>query len=153
MEPIQYKDWSPTTDDLKGYMLYDYQEWYIVPAMRTRDSEELDVSNFETAKRLLYDSGHEYYVARFNHWGPGWFEVILTPTPEPAVDIASRLEDYPVLDDDDFYRREYEAAEERWVDLMSMWDRIEMCVKNGLSRFAARRLTPPTAILDDLRTW
>jgi len=26
-------------------------------------------------------------------------------------------------------------------------------VKNGLSRFAARRLTPPTAILDDLRTW
>jgi hypothetical protein len=57
-------------------------------------------------------------VHRFGHWSPGWFEIILvrpgTAAAEVAVEIEERLEDYPLLDEEDFSRREWEDYLESW---------------------------------------
>lgn len=55
----------------------------------------------------------DFETHRFGHWGPGWFEVIVV-RPESACHreaqaIAAALSDYPVLDESDYSRREYES--------------------------------------------
>lgn len=86
-------------------------------------------------------------VHRFGHWGPGWFEIILVhPSREKEVeDIERSLEDYPVLDDEDFSAKEYEAACDYW-EACSLREKIQLCAKFGASIFSARQDTPPSRI-------
>jgi len=114
--PTQYKDFAPTCFDHKGAFLPDRQEWYVCPVSITRDSDVLAESNFETAQKILDEDKAEYEVHRFEHWGPGWFEILLVhPENLPTVEkIEETLENYPVLDDDDYCEREYEAVIEAW---------------------------------------
>src|SRR5262245_1540254 len=119
-----YRDFAPTGFDRKGAFLDDdQQDWLVVPVIRTRDSGPLEQSNFESAWALISDAAvldNELSADshRFGHWGPGWFEIIIVrPGSHAAVaaeDIERRLEDYPVLNDDDFSEREYEQAVETW---------------------------------------
>jgi hypothetical protein len=79
-------------------------------------------------------------VHRFGHWGPGWFEIILAhPSREAEIkDMESRLENYPILDEDDHSERQWEKAIE-WWGLCGMRERIRICAKYRASIFAARR--------------
>ena len=143
----RYSEFRPTYNDQAGLGLNgddnDRQQWLVVPVSQTRDSGTLDQSNFAAALMLLGGESDTVEVHRFGHWGPGWFEIILVdPTDTVNVAIAERLTDqlveYPVLDEEDWSNREFEAASEAWAN-MSLRDRAEVCRRFRVSIFSARR--------------
>ena len=129
---IRYKEFRPTQFDSKGLAAdrLNIGEFYVLPCIRTRDSEVLEESNFHSALRMLGGESEEIQVHRFGHWGPGWFELILiNPNAEDKVKIAEEIEsalaDYPILDEMDFSEREEEACCELWESCYDTQDRIE----------------------------
>ena len=146
-----YRDWSPTPFDPAGAFTPEYHDWYVVPVIRTRDSGPFDESNFTAALALLGgetdpdEPDHAVTVLRCGHWGPGWFEIILVRTGSPAylnaVEIERRLEDYPLLDEDDFSAREWEDANETWEHCYNVRDRVEM-----IQEYNARHAGYPISI-------
>lgn len=114
----KFKDFQPTQFDMKGMGSEGQEDWVVLPTTITRDSDVLSESNFETAKKLLDYAGVDYEVHRFGHWGPGWFEIIVVEPTEKGLtqagEIACALENYPVLDSQDFGEREHEAQDENW---------------------------------------
>lgn len=83
---------------------------------RNRDSEIMDESNFDKALELLGGESKTIQVHCFGHWACGWFELItVDPKDKKALAIAAKitqdLKEYPVLDDDDYFEREYEYQE------------------------------------------
>ena len=147
----KYSEFRPSAFDPAGLGLDDRQDWFVLPVMRTRDSEVLTESNFHSALEIMGGESDTVEVHRFGHWGPGWFEIIIIH-PSRASEgekMEDALEDYPVLDEDDYCEREYEAACERWK-WMGTRERMELCVKEGVSFLAARRDEPPSEVLDRL---
>jgi len=140
-----YREFAPTPFDARGAFLdEDRQGWLIVPVSRTRDSGILSNSNFETAEKMLDDIDSEresFETHSFGHWGPGWFEIMIVAPNSRAASIAAEigdaLENYPVLNDEDYSRREYEGTIASW-DASMLCDRIDACRDNGVSIFAAR---------------
>jgi len=149
----RYGTWAPTSFDHAGAFLEDRQDWLVVPVMRTRDSGPLTESNFEAAWSIVEDASvldNELSCEshRFGHWGPGWVEIILV-RPEShcakvAEDIEASLSDYPVLDDDDHSRREWDSANETWERCCNVRERVELIQEHNrgtsypVSIFAAR---------------
>jgi hypothetical protein len=147
-----YREFRPTSFDIRGLGCDDQQHWKVLPVGRNRDSGILAESNFETAVSMLPEDGHE--VHSFNHWGCGWFEIILIDPDNCeamriAGEITSAIEVYPVLDEEDYSRREWEAAQEAW-EYMALRDRIETATDAGLSMFAARRDDVPSECIEAL---
>ena len=109
-----YKNFAPTPFDHKGAFLPDQGDLLVAPVSRTRDSGPSEESNFDAALALLGGESDTVEVHRSGHWGPGWFEIILvnpdSPQADTAREIESKLEDYPLLDEDDFSTREWEQA-------------------------------------------
>jgi len=150
-----YSGFQPTGFDPKGLALDNQQDWFVVPVGHNRDSEVRAESNFAATVKWFRETGPEAYegedgdweIHRFGHWGPGWFEVIVvregTPAFKVAEEIESALESYPVLDEEDYSRREMEEAEETWK-WFTKRDRIHVCKRAGVSIFAARREFPPS---------
>jgi len=65
-----------------GAFLPERADWLVVPVIKTRDSGPLATSNFECAWSRIEDASvaddlQSCESHSFNHWGPGWFEVIL----------------------------------------------------------------------------
>jgi len=117
MDFPRYGDWSPTQFD--SNIDIDRQDWLVMPVTQTRDSGPLDQSNFAIFLDALGGESETVEVHRFGHWGPGWFEIIIidpndSKAFDAAYDCAGALADYPVLDDEDFSRRESEAEIESW---------------------------------------
>jgi len=100
------------------YILDDRQDWLVLPVSQTRDSGELDQSNFAQALELLGGESETVEVHRFGHWGSGWFEIIIVRPYSKAHPLAliieERLADYPVLNEEDYSQREFDAASEFW---------------------------------------
>ena len=142
-----YADWSPTKFDCRGLGLEDKQNWRVCPVCVTRDTPEhsIDASNYAVMLRELEKidpEGLDHEEHSFNHWGPGWFDIILV-RPESACEQVAResaaaIADYPLLDEHDHSEREFHAACEAWEGL-DLRDRIRICAKHGVSIFAARR--------------
>jgi hypothetical protein len=113
-----YSEYRPTPHDCRGLGLPDRQNWLICPVSRTRDSGPLDQSNFASALKMLGGESDTVEVRRFGYWGPGWFEIIIVAPGSEAARIGEEIEaslaDYPILDEDDFSRREYEDYVETW---------------------------------------
>lgn len=124
---------------------YAGESWpdYYVFLGRHRDSGVLTQSNFEFALAAIggeqscedpaNESAQEYglvYVVRESHWAVGWVEwIAIHETAYDALrkadEIMERLEDYPVLDEDDFSRREQDEAERVWRECYSAQERID----------------------------
>jgi hypothetical protein len=146
----RYSSWAPSQFDTRGLGLPEHQDWFVAPCMRTRDSGILDVSNHECFLKLLADAGCEedtdFVVSTFGHWGPGWITIVLVRPDSKAYSeaeaVESALADYPVLSEDDFSNREWEAAQEGWA-LMSLRERVRLCAESRVSIFAARRDSIP----------
>jgi hypothetical protein len=151
---MRYRNFAPTGFDTEGLGLPNRQDWIVAPVSITRDSGSLDQSNFYTALEILGGESETVEVHRFGHWGPGWFEIILVhPDRESEIDeIEGSLENYPVLDDEDYSRREYDECCEYW-DQMGYSERIDICAREGASIFACRHETPPSEVLFRLRDW
>lgn len=121
---IEYRDWSPTPLDVAGAFLDDDRsDWLVAPCVLTRDSDALAESNFEQqalALAAVDPDALDREVYTFGHWGPGLVEIILvrpgSTAATAAESLASRLADYPVLDEEDYTRREWEQYTAAWVD-------------------------------------
>lgn len=158
LEP--WGDFKPTLFDRAG--LNSSPGWFVVPVGRNRDSGPLHNSNFETARdmiRLEYrdddcgvefngdgpEEGDEFGVCSYGHWACGWFELLVvkggTRAEAAALEIAGKLANYPILDDDDYYTRRWDLAFDYWESL-DQEERAEMLLDEGcpplLAEIAAR---------------
>ena len=116
------------------------RDWLVVPVAVNRDSNIMEKSNFQSALNALGGEGDFVETRVYGHFAYGWFEIIIAHPSMTSVvtSIKDRLDDYPILDEDDLSEREYESLCETW-DAMPLADRIELAAKNGKSIFAARR--------------
>ena len=131
-----------------NYMGEDYSQYYVL-LTKSRDSDVLTKSNFDTALEQLggenKDSGVE--VIRSGHWAVGWIEMILiheTATDKIKVgeQIEASLKDYPILDEDKYYRMTMEHAQEVW-DVLPTKERRELLKRyNDNPRKAYNKLYP-----------
>lgn len=116
---------KPTAEDLNAFVQehsWQYASNYagedyshmVVVCSQHRDSKILAQSNFACALEMLGGEGKHVEVARSGHWAVGWVECILVNPKSKrklaiAYDIVTSLEDYPVLNEDDYSEREYES--------------------------------------------
>ena len=153
---MRYGDFRPTGFDPPGAFLPERREWIVAPVSRTRDSGPLDQSNFEQALEALGGESETVEVRRFGHWGPGWFEIILVD-PQDAErikvldDLREALENYPVLNDEDFSRREQEDYSESW-ESWGYKDFVRQLVKDFELGYAATNVLEDIPV-DGLRTF
>ena len=122
-----YSEHRPTAFD-SHIEVEGRENWFVVLG-RNRDSDCLTESNFAVALKMLGGESDTVEVHRFGHWACGWYELILvqpgTDAEKTARQIRDDLDGYPVLDEDDFSRREQEAADEVWKTCMRVKDRID----------------------------
>jgi hypothetical protein len=109
---------------------------------RHRDSDLLTESNFECGLAAIGGESNTVQIVRESHWAVGWVEWIAIHESDlkalsEADEILFALSDYPVLCDEDFSEREYEAAQDYWESL-DIRERVDLCRDAGLSIFAAR---------------
>lgn len=126
---------------------YAGAQWpdYYVFLGRNRDSSALDRANFDAGLKAIggeladkdkedpNDDGSALSLVRIvreNHWAVGWVEWIAIH--ESAVeqlriadDIATRLEDYPVVNEDLWSQYEQEEADLVWRDCYDPSERID----------------------------
>ena len=145
-----YTDFQPTGFDQKGLNLDSQQNWLVLPTGRNRDSDSLQESNFQTALDLLGGESDNVEVCSFNHWACGWFEIIIINPYNPckntaflpehlktAYNIESDLEDYPVLDEQDYSERQWQQGTDYWLS-MDLSERVELCQKYNVNTLKAR---------------
>ncbi len=148
----RYKEFRPSPFDSKGLLGEHHRisDWFVMPCSRTRDSGPIDESNFAAALDMLGGESDDVQVHRFGHWGTGWCEIILVnPDAVQVMQIANhieeKLDDYPLLDEDDVSEREWEAVNE-YFDQLTIAEKMEACQESGECIFAARAGT-----FDDFR--
>lgn len=118
----------------------DESNWtYIVRELGAVDAEQDDSQVWTRARRqpgaIIVREGNPF---------TGWGEWVGVQDNRPdllakADEILGALESYPVLDDEDFSRREWETATERWRGL-SLRERIDMIDgQEDVSLFSVRR--------------
>lgn len=143
-----YSEYRPTGFDRAGLGLDDQQDWIVAPLGINRDSDILSESNWHAQlaefERIDPD-GDDHEIHRFGHWACGWFEIVLirpdSAVAQSAEEIEGALENYPVLSDEDYSEREYNAVVEAW-EALDLRDRIRECARVGVSIFAARGDSP-----------
>src|SRR5215471_11561712 len=95
----------------------DREDWPIVLSM-TRDSDDIEASNFRVARAELEAIDEDAVaVERASHWAVGWLDRLLIAPDYPALAAAAariqaRIEDYPILSEDDCATLECERAED-----------------------------------------
>ena len=138
-----YGEYAPTSFDTKGLALDDQQNWLVVIG-RNRDSDHLAQSNFDCALKALGGESDDVEVHRFGHWACGWLEIIIvrpdTDAANEATEIESCLADYPLLDENDLSKREYEAYNEEWESWGAREFRSELVRKLDLDEATEERL-------------
>jgi hypothetical protein len=100
----------------------DGENWCIVYT-HTRDSKLLDLSNAAVIKRtmlpFLNEEEPDIVEEHHGHWGVGWVDGYsirvfnngeITGAFKRYCDLVESLEDYPVLSDEDYSEREFEAS-------------------------------------------
>lgn len=97
---IPFNKWQRASN----YAGEDYSDYYIIIS-RTRDSEAIQRSNFDTTRQLFEENNIQYTNPTFNHWAVGWIEAILIhQSNKDALQFAIEhihepLQDYPILND------------------------------------------------------
>ena len=136
---------SPTgLDSLANFAGQLPDEGWGVLVARNRDADLLSNSNFETALEQLGGEGENVEVVRIGHWACGWIEYLGvregTPEYDSAVEIQQSLEDYPVLDEEDWSKREEEEAQRVWADCYTTTERIKY-IREHRSQFEFRNFS------------
>ncbi len=112
----RFDEYRPTSLDPRGLGSDEHPDWLVVGVSRTRDSGLLESSNWDATIACLVavdPTGDDHETHRFGHWGPGWIELIIvrpgSKAHAEAERIVAALADYPVLNEEDFSQREYDA--------------------------------------------
>lgn len=92
----------------KNYIGEDYSDYYLF-FVRCRDSNACDESNFIAALNRLGGESETVKVVRFSSWLCGWIEMLLIHKDDlKSVKLAELIErdldDYPILDEDEYDR-------------------------------------------------
>jgi len=139
-----YREFAPSTFDSKGLGLSERQDWLVVQVYRNRDSDALARSNFRVTERMLTEvdaEGINHECHRFGHWANGWFEILIvrpgSAAASKAENIEHRIENYPILDEEDYSELEFTEANEVWKNCYSDSQRIEY-IRDNRSQFEFR---------------
>lgn len=133
------EDYTPTHLELwtmpDHYMGAEWPDYYRSGVGQSRDSDDLEASNFSTMLSDLGGESETVIVVRESHWAVGWVEwIAIHVSDEKALRIADenmeRLADYPVLDESDWSERETESANGVWKDCYNWQARIEYIRKH-----------------------
>ena len=114
------------------YIGAEWPETYVFLGQH-RDSDSLDRSNFRSALAAIGGESETVHVITENHWAVGWVSWIgIDATDSAAVAAASAildaLDDYPIVDEDDHSKVEWEECAETWENCYSPRERFEyMC--------------------------
>ncbi len=142
-----------------NYVGAEWHGFYSSGFGRSRDSDCLEESNFQTALKSLeplnttlsvethdipgcLDDEPSVQVVCENHWAVGWVEWIAIHSSNiqaiaKAKELCGRANDYPVLDESDWSNREYEQANEVWKNCYSAKERIDY-IRQHRSQFEFR---------------
>ena len=139
-EPKHLKRWT-MPDSYFGAV---WPAYYSAGVGQSRDSDALERSNFATMLANLVGESDTVEVVRESHWAAGWVEwIAIHQDDEPALSIADkaneRLQNYPILDEDDFSEREREEAEEIWSNCYNDQERIDY-IRKHRSQFEFRNM-------------
>lgn len=124
--PKHLKRWTMP----QHYAGVTWPDYYSAGVGQSRDSDALERSNFRVMLKALGGESDTVRVVREGHWAVGWVEWIAIHADdaqalEIADGLAEGLEDYPVLDDDDFSELEQEEANEIWANCYTWQERVE----------------------------
>lgn len=141
-EPKHLKKWSMP----RHYFGASWPNHYSAGVGRSRDSDDLEQSNFAVMLKDLGGESDVVTVVRESHWAVGWVEWIAieadgTPESDEALEVADanveRLANYPILDENDWSEREMETANGIWRDCYSVAERIRY-IRDNSSQFEFR---------------
>jgi hypothetical protein len=113
----------------------EWPEYYSAGVGRSRDSDCGEESNFDAMLKGLGGESETVQVVREGHFLCGWVEwIAIHESDETALRAAdamkSSLEDYPILDEEDYCQREFDECERVWSDCFNESDRIQYLRKN-----------------------
>jgi hypothetical protein len=119
-----------------SYFGATWEGWYSAGFGQSRDSDALEASNFQVAYAELsklstdVDGDSSVQIIREGHWAVGWVEWIAIHSSnitalERARKLCERANDYPVLDEEDWSRREDEECERTWHEGFNASDRVD----------------------------
>jgi hypothetical protein len=113
----------------KDYAGASWPEYYSSGVGQSRDSDCGEASNFDAMLKLLGGESDTVVVVRERHWAVGWVEwIAIYHLDSKALQVAdeamARLEDYPLLDDEDHSEREWQECERVWSDCFNERERI-----------------------------
>ena len=119
----------------RDYAGQEWPEYYSAGVGRSRDSDCGEESNFDAMLQGLGGESATVQVVRESHWAVGWVEwIAIHESDEQALRAAdamkASLEDYPILDEEDHSRREWEECERVWSDCYSVGERLKYLRKN-----------------------
>ena len=128
--------------DFADFAQFDRKEYYVAYEQH-RDSDTATRSNFCSILKAIGGESETVLVLRDSHFAVGYVEGIYihesdTTACEIANQILAKLEDYPIVNEDDWSELEWETAADYW-EHMGIRERIEWCQKYRVSPFAARR--------------
>lgn len=120
------KNWNPSSwDSRANYMgTNDYDEYFVVYC-KTRDSNSiLCESNWEIlCKELHAEENNGVEIVRFGHWACGHYDLLLVSPDSKELSRAEEfyhaLENYPVLSDDHYSNKMFEAESEAFNNIES----------------------------------
>jgi hypothetical protein len=119
----------------KYYSGAEWPEYYSAGVGRSRDSDCGEESNFDAMLKGLGGESETVQVVHEGHFLCGWVEwIAIHESDETALRAAdamqASLEDYPILDEEDFCQREFDECERVWSDCYNASERIKYLRKN-----------------------
>ena len=121
-------------DNFSNFMGKVIPDNFLILMSRSRDSDVLSESNWDRALKELGGESESVRIDRIGHWACGWYELLSVDENSEliykAFEIEAALEDYPVLDDEDFSEREQIEADRVWESCYSDRDRIDYIREN-----------------------
>lgn len=121
-------------DSLANYAGELPEEKLLVVMTRSRDSDLLTESNWDAAIEMLGGESDTVEIHRFGHWACGWWEALCvtqgSESEKIGQSIVDQLNDYPVLDENDFSEREMEEANYVWEKCYNWRERLNYIRRN-----------------------
>ena len=119
-----------------------WPDYYSSGFGRSRDSDDLEESNFHCALAALGGESETVLVIRESHWAVGWVEwIAIHATDYAALRVADalreRIDAYPVLNEGDWSEREQESAATIWRDCYTWRERADY-IRRHRSQFEPR---------------
>lgn len=116
----------------KYYVGESWPEYYVF-LNQNRDSDCLTQSNFRVALKRLGGESETVLVIRESHFLCGWVEwIAVHKDDEIAIKLAEemqeKIENYPILDEDDCVELEHDEASDHWKTFSNS-ERIEYVKK------------------------